>query len=139
MSKIDPSTIQSYLETDYRADAPEPFVLRVGVASAPLARLYRQHRTDCCAFITACNPYSWIIGDDANAKRQLELAQELRALGLSFFDGVAVHPAEEWPAEASFLVLGLPLPAAKTLGEKYEQNAILWCGTEATPELVLLR
>jgi len=39
MSEIDPSTIQAYLETDYRVDAPEAFVLRVGIASAPLAHL----------------------------------------------------------------------------------------------------
>lgn len=139
MSRIDPATIQAYQETDYCVAAPEPFVLRIGVASAPLAQLYRQHRTDCCAFITACNPYSQLIGDKENAERQLELARELCALGLTFFAGAGAHPTGEWPAEASLLVLGLPLAAAKRLGEEYDQNAIVWCGQEATPELVLLR
>ena len=139
MSKIDPPTIQAYLETDYCVAAAEPFVLRAGVVSAPLARLYRQHRTDCCAFITACNPHSNIVGDDANAERQRELARELTRLGLTFFDGVGRHPAGGWPAEPGYLALGLALADAKALGERFEQNAILWCGPDASPELVLLR
>jgi hypothetical protein len=139
MSEIDPPTVQAYRKTDYCVDAPEPFVLRVGVASAPLAQLYRRHGTNCCAFITACNPYSRIVGDDANAARQLELAQELHALGLIFFDSIGRHPEGGWPTEPGFLILGLPLAIAKTLGEKFEQNAILCCGPDAVPELILLR
>lgn len=139
MTEIDPSTVQAYRETDYCVDAPKPFVLRVGIASAPLAQLYLQHRTNCCLWITACNPYSLLVGNDANAARQLELAQDLREFGLTFFDSVGRHPAGNWPAESGYLVLGLPLAIAKTLGEKFEQNAILWCGSKATPELILLR
>lgn len=139
MSKIDPSTIQAYMETDFRVAAPEPFVLRVGVASAPLAQLYRLHRVDCCAFISACNPYSRLISDDANAEHQLELARELGGLGLTFLDGVGAHPEGGWPPESGYLVPGLSLAAARALGERYEQNAILWCGPDAVPELVLLR
>lgn len=139
MAAIDPATILAYQETDFRVAAPEPFVLNVGAASAPLAQLYRQHRTDCSTWITACNPYSRIVSNDANAARQLELEQELRALGLIFFDSVGSHPEGGWPAEAGYLALGLSLAAAKTLGERYEQNAILWCGPDAVPELVLLK
>lgn len=139
MTEIDPSTVRAYRETDYFVDAPEPFVLQVGVASAPLAQLYLRHDTDCCAWITACNPYSRIVGDDANAARQLELARELHALGLTFFDSVGRYPAGSWPAESGYLVLRLPLAIARTLGERFEQNAILWCDSKATPELVLLR
>jgi hypothetical protein len=35
--------------------------------------------------------------------------------------------------------LGLSLEAAKALGKKYDQNAVVWCGPDAIPELVLLR
>jgi len=139
MSAIAPATVRAYLETDYLVDAPEPFVLRVGVASAPLASLYRQHCADCCAFISACNPYSRLIGNEENAERQAELAQELVQRGLTFFDGIGRHPAGGWPAETSFLVLGLSFDDSKKLGEKYQQNAIIWCGPDAVPELVLLR
>lgn len=127
------------METDFRVAAPEPFVLHVGVASAPLAQLQRLHRTDCSAFISACNPYSRLIDDDANTERQLELARELAGLGLTFLDGVGTHPAGGWPPESGYLVPGLSLAAAKALGERHEQNAILWCGPDAVPELVLLK
>lgn len=36
------------------------------------------------------------------------------------------------------LVLGLALEAAKSLGNAYEQNAVIWCGADAVPNLVLL-
>lgn len=139
MTAIAPSTVQAYLETDYRVAAAAPFVLKAGVASAPLASLYRAHRTDCCAFITACNPYSRIVGEQENAERQVELARELTRLGLTLFDSVGRHPAGGWPEEPGYLVLGLSLAAAKALGEKHRQNAIIWCGPDALPELVLLR
>jgi len=139
MSEIDPSTVQAYLETDYCVAAAAPFVLKTGATSAALASIYRKHRTDCCAFITACNPYSRIVGDEENAERQAELARELNQLGLTFFDGVGRHPAGGWPEEPGYLVLGLSLAAAKALGEKHRQNAVVWCGPGAIPELILLR
>jgi hypothetical protein len=42
------------------------------------------------------------------------------------------------PGEPSFLAFGLALEASKTLGKAYEQNAIIWCGADAVPNLVLL-
>ncbi|MGF6599669.1 hypothetical protein P3T23_004397 [Paraburkholderia sp. GAS448] len=63
---------------------------------------------------------------------------ELTQLGLRFIDGIGQRPASEW-AEPNFLVPGISLEAAKELGERYEQNAIVWCGADAVPDLVLLR
>jgi hypothetical protein len=37
------------------------------------------------------------------------------------------------------LILGLDLEAARTLGNRMEQNAIVWIGADAVPELVLLK
>jgi len=139
MSAIDPATVTAYLETDYCIAAPKPFVLHIGIPSTQPRELYAQHRISCCAFITACNPYSQLIGEQENAKRQAELARELNQLGLTFFDGVGRHPAGGWPEEPGYLVLGLSLAAAKALGEKHRQNAIVWCGPGAMPELILLR
>ena len=39
---------------------------------------------------------------------------------------------------ASFFVLGVSCAAAQSLGRKFEQNAILWCGPDAVPQLFLL-
>lgn len=136
---IGQSTLQAYLETDYCVAAPSPFVLRVGIANDSLASLYQRSRADCGAFITACNPHSQKLGDNVNAARQAALAQELNQRNLRFFDGIGKHPSGDWPAEPGYFVLGLSLEAAKSLGMRYDQNAILWCGADALPELVLLR
>jgi hypothetical protein len=49
------------------------------------------------------------------------------------------HPSDDWPIEASYLVLGIALNEACELGKKYEQNAIVWCDSTCLPRLVLLR
>ena len=133
------STIDAYLDTDYRVLAPLSFVLRIGVANAALAALYRQYKVSSSAFITACNPFSRVVDDAVNSARQDELAQDLRSRSLRYFEGVGWHASGNWPEEPSFLVLDLALEAAKTLGKKYDQNAIVWCGSDSTPELILLR
>jgi len=63
----------------------------------------------------------------------------LRLRSLPFIERVGQHPSNRWAPEPSFLVLGLSLEAAKALGSRHEQNAIVWCGIDATPQLVLLR
>lgn len=137
MHAIDQSAIiKAYLETDYSVSGQ--FVMRVGVANESLAKLYKQSNTDSGTFITACNPFSQDVGEIINAARQAELAKDLSQRSLAFFDGIGKHPSGDWPAEPSYFVLGLSLEAAKALGEKYGQNAIVWCGADAIPELVLL-
>ena len=139
MTAIPFFTLAAYLGTDYCIFAGPPFILRIGAASAPLSKLYRQHECNCAAFVTACNPYSQQVGASVNAARQTRLRDELQQCGLIFFDGEGKHPDGNWPAEPSFLVLGLALEEAKDLGRRYEQNAIVWCGADAVAELVVLR
>ena len=138
-SHIDPSTIQAFLETEYCVHGDATAVLQVGVGCAELADLHQAHAVDCSAFVTACNPFSQVLGDAANAARQEALAHELKHRSLRFIDGVGQHLSNQWPGEASFLVLGLTLEAAKRLGDQFEQNAIIWNGADAVPRLILLR
>jgi hypothetical protein len=138
-SVIDPATIQAYLETHYRLHGETPFVLQIGQASLDLLSLYARHKVDCAAFLTACNPFSRAVSESENRERQTSLGAELTRRSLTFVVGMGQHPSNNWPAEESFLVLGLDLEAAKTLGERFEQNAIVWCGTNAVPQLIVLR
>lgn len=138
MSAIPPATLAAYLKTDYCVSGESPFVLRIGVASKELSALYRQFKTDCCAYITACNPCSRPLDAATNAARQAELAQQLTQRNLQFFEGEGRHPSGDW-AEPSYLVLGMSLEDAKALGNRFEQNAVVWCGADAVPQLVLLR
>ena len=137
-SVIDQRSIQAYLETNYHVHSDAPLTLNIGVANPTLAALHKAHRIESSAFVTACNPFSQAFDESANAARQAALARELQQRSLSYIEGIGQHPTNEW-RELSFLVLGLSRESAKELGNRHEQNAIVWCGQDAKPELVLLR
>ncbi|SOE81034.1 Protein of unknown function [Caballeronia arationis] len=137
-SNIDPATIRAYRETHYCVEGKAPITLRVGQRNEALAALHEATGVQSSAFVTAWNPFSQNCDDDSNARRQKALADELANLGFKVIEGVGRHPIDEW-GEPSFLVLGISLEAAKELGARCEQNAIIWAGADAVPELVLLR
>ncbi|NBQ67608.1 MAG: DUF3293 domain-containing protein [Nitrosomonadaceae bacterium] len=132
-------TIRAYRETEYRVHGKTPACLKVGSQCPELAAIHQAHRTDCSLFITAYNPFGKCLDEATNIVRQEDLANELKQRSLIFIDGIGQHPSKEWPGEPSYLVFGLKLEAAKTLGVKYEQNAIIWTGSDAVPQLILLR
>jgi hypothetical protein len=135
-------TIAAYRETDYLVEvAPDgapPLLLRVGAFHPGLADLFRASGVASGAFITACNPHSRLLEAAQNSARQAALRRLLTLRGWPFLQGIGQHPAGRWPGEASFLVLGISCAAARSLGQEFEQNAILWCGSDAVPQLLLL-
>ena len=138
-SAIDGDTLRAYEQTHYRVLGDAPATLRIGLPNAALAELHRAFSVDCSAFVTAANPFSALIDAKSNALRQTALADELKREGWRFVEGIGEHPSGRWPGEPSFLILGLPLDAAKQLGTRHGQNAIVWCGANALPQLILLR
>ncbi|MCZ2109528.1 MAG: DUF3293 domain-containing protein [Dehalococcoidia bacterium] len=138
-SVIDAGLIQAYRETHYRVHGAEPFTLRVDEPSAALAAAHRRFRTDCSAFITACNPFGEDVGAASNAQRHADLGLELARRSLAHIEGIGQHPSNQWAGEASYLVFGLTLQAAKTPGRGLKQNAIVWNDADAVPRLILLR
>ena len=131
--------LESYRLTDYKVHGPVPFSLKTGQPSGSLLQLYKQHRCDCAAFITACNPYSRKLAPAVNAQRQLDLMADLTSRSLIIVEGLGIGQDPDWPGEANCLIFGLALEASRVLGHKFQQNAIVWCGPDAKPELVLLR
>ena len=138
-SNVDPETIRAYEETHYWVEAPVPFRFEVGQHSQSLAALQHDSGVHSSVFITAFNPYSKRCNEVENRQRQAALAEELRTLHLPFLAGMGKHPSGHWPGEASFLVLGLSQPQARALGERHEQNAVIWIDDSAVPRLMLLR
>jgi hypothetical protein len=141
---IPSATLQAYRETDYKVHADDAlgsaaFTLKIDVACDKLMKVFAHHKVDCSAYLTACNPFSELCDESGNAARQEELSAEIKKRGLCCFAGIGQHPSNQWPGEDSVLVLGLSLEDAKSLGSKYEQNAIVWCGADAVPQLILLR
>lgn len=143
--------IRAYRETHFRVAASVPgsallpgelfleagFVLQVGQPSAALQALHRAAGVKCSAFITACNPFSQALTPKQNQERMNVLRAELGRQSLTYLNGEGVHPNGQWPGEASVLVLGISREAAQRMGEHWEQNAIVWCGEDAVPELLV--
>ena len=138
ITAMDDELIQAYSETHYTVQDNEPFVLRIGDVSEALLACHKRNRVECSAFITAWNPLSQQLSVTENEKHQQALIAEIKSRSLSFLPGEGRHPSNNWPAEQSVLVLGLSLEAAKTLGRRFEQNAVVWAGRDGVPELVLL-
>jgi len=138
-SVIDAGTVQAFRETEYRAHGDKAFTLQVGQLCTALAAAHKRYRVDCSAYITACNPFSTIRDDEANAERHATLGRDLGRRSLAYVEGIDQHPSNKWPGEASYLIFGLTPEAAKTLEIRLEQNAIVWTGADAVPQLILLR
>ncbi len=138
-SIIDVATVQAFRETEYRVHGDEPFTLKVGETCLALVDAHKRHRVDCSAYITAANPHSQTLDDHANAERHAALGREISQRSLASIEGTGLHQANQLPGEASHLIFGLTLEAAKTLGTRLEQNAIVWTGADAVPQLILLR
>jgi len=136
VSTLPPGLIQAYRDTHYQVPGLA-LTLVVDQPNPALELAHRQHRSDCSAFITACNPYSAELTSAENDVRQMNLASELKTRGLAFVDGIGQHPTNGWAGEPSFLVFGLPLEAAKTLCARLEQNGFVWSGADAVPRLIV--
>jgi hypothetical protein len=136
-TSIDPALVAAYLATEYRVGTPE-FGLRIGKRSEELAAEHRVRGVGASAFVTACNPFSMELTDEQNAARHRDLCAELQSRGLAFIEGIG-EPVGDWKGEPSVLILGISREQASELGRRYEQNAIVWSGADAVPELVLLR
>ncbi len=138
-SALSPDLIKAYEATEFHVKAMPPFVLRVNRYCGSLGRLFKNWEATSAAFITAHNPHSLPLSAKENASRNKKLQADIKKLGFSSIDGFGRHPDGEWESEDSFLVLGISLDGAKELGATYGQNAIVWCGEDAIPRLVLLR
>lgn len=138
-TQIDAGTVQAYLGTEYRVLGNEPFTIHIDRPCQALKELQQRSHVHCSAYVSACNPFSQLVDEKVNAERHAALGHDLAARSMACLEGVGQHPSGDWPGEASYLVLGLDLEAAKALGTKLGQNAIVWASSDALPQLILLR
>ncbi|MDP3229628.1 MAG: DUF3293 domain-containing protein [Acidovorax sp.] len=134
--------VEAYLKTAYgvhASDVAGSFALRIGEPSDVLRALMTRFNRASTAYITACNPFGEALSAQDNLARHQRLGQELAHRSLPHWPGIGEGPDGAWPGEDSFLVLGLDLVAAQRLGQAFEQNALVWAGSDAVPKLVLLR
>ena len=139
-TQIADDKVRAYLATDYRLGHNEhSIVLRIGQRSDRLAGLFASADVDCGAFLTACNPMGRMQIDLANELAHARLAAKLDRLQLLAIEGSGSEASSVWPAERSYFAMGLALETAKEIGAEFNQDAIVWVGADAVPELILLR
>ena len=133
------ATIDAYLATDYQVNTVERFVLNVGRPSPELARWFQTNKEDQAAFITAWNPLGKPTSDTTNRIAEQKLIVEIQARNLPYLQGEGKDPSGRWPSEPSLLVFGISLESAKELVERFRQDGFIYVGSDATPQLILLR
>lgn len=137
-SGLQAGLVQAYLSTKYQVQVWDGFDLRVGEYSDELQGMFNAYGMDTSAFLTAWNPLGDELGTDENRARNGRLKQDIEALGLRSAKGVGTANDGGW-AEESLHVLGITFEHAVSLGNRYQQNAIVWVPGDFIPRLVLLR
>jgi hypothetical protein len=139
-TQIHPDKIRAYRATGYRlGHTSQDIVLAIGKRSERLAQLFAEKNVGCGAFLTAYNPRGAIQSDAANERGHVELESALREQGIRAIEGSGSEEGTDWPAERSWFALGLQLDASIAIGRHFDQDAIVWVGPDAVPQLVLLR
>lgn len=139
-TQIHPDKIRAFLATDYRlGHTAQDIVLTIGQRSDRLAALFAAKGVNCGAFITAYNPRGALQPDAANHLAHARLATQLAQLGHEAIAGAGSEKGTDWAAEESYYALGLALEPAKAMGTHFDQDAIVWVGADAKPQLILLR
>jgi len=139
-TSIAPEKIAAYEATHYRVGGSESAIaLRIGVPSGDLRRLYQATGQNCAVFVTAFNPYGTVQSDQANQAAHSRLGDHIRSFTTHVIEGDGADPSGEWPPELSFLALGIDNSTARMLGEGAHQDAVVWAGADAVPQLLLLR
>jgi hypothetical protein len=139
-SEISPDKIAAYHATHYRVGTgADGFTLRIGERSPELRRLYHSGSQSCGVFITAFNPFGQIQGDAENETAHSHLGDDLGAASSYVIEGEGADAMGLWPAEKSYLALGVNEESARSLGKHWRQDAVVWVGEDATPKLIVLR
>jgi hypothetical protein len=139
-STISGSLIANYTHADYRiGTAADCITLKIDQYSEPLAQFLVTLNQSCAAIISAYNPYSQLVSDEENVAAHESLRHILTCHAYQGIESVHTDPTGVWPAEKSFFIPGIDIHSAKSLGQQFNQNAIVWIDRDAIPRLVLLR
>ena len=137
---IAPEKLSAYLGTHFRYSAlGQEITLRIGQHSPETQLLARKLGHDCAVFITAYNPMGTVCPAAENIAANRRLADRLFGMTPHVFDGAGHDPSGNWEAELSFMAFGVGRALAITLGTEFSQDAVVWVGADAIPELLVTR
>ena len=125
---MDATLLEHYKNTDYWFVVNgQKITLSVGSTNSDFDLLCRDDNCKTGAFITAFNPHSSLLSISENRDRNQLLEADISNLkGIRYFYGAGEDRDNQWPAEESFMVLGLSQQTVIDLARRYQQNAFLW-------------
>lgn len=112
--------ISAYNKTKFHVFIPA-IVIEIGKRNEDLDSLLQNENV--WAYITAYNPKSKVLSEQENNLRHEHLRNKI--LSYKFFEGEGVGEDPNWKPEKSFLILGISKEDAISIGEEFEQNAIV--------------
>jgi hypothetical protein len=127
--------IEAYNATEYKVYSPA-ITITVGQLNKELDKLLLENNETDWTYITSCNPYSRDCSDEENGNYYESLLQHVS--GYKYFEGEGQGIDTTWPAEKSILIIGISESQAIQIGNKYNQNAIVFGKYEQVAELKFL-
>jgi hypothetical protein len=136
---ISEQLLAAWMATEYRIFiGAETLVMRIDHRNADLGGLLDAAGVESAAFVTAWNPRSTVVSDEANGRAQEALIGKLETAGLGWWPGAGIDPASGH-AEDSFLILGIGAEEAEALAGAFGQDAIVLVGRDCVPKLRVIR
>ncbi len=135
---MNPELLDAYEQAYYVVFVDPEIILHIGEPNAQLDALLDEDGAATAAYLTPANPR----GERRTAEENLAALQvfleSLRETSYTCYEGEGRDPSGVWPAEPSLLIVGISRPAAEVLGEKLQQNAIVFVARGRAPSLIFL-
>lgn len=128
----------AYLKTRYvvEADKTEVAFYINDEPNESFDELLNDYKIATWAFITACNPFSKLLSNEENERRQTELENYLTTANHKFLHGRGEDSSGIWRAEPSFLIFNVDENQANEIGRLFEQNAVVFGEIYKKPKLI---
>jgi len=117
---------KAYLETTYSVFVDnERHDIKVGKTIPMVVNQLLEHEKS-GVVLTAFNPRSKSKSIEENHLRNNDLSLHLKKNNYEFYKAVGQGNETLWPAEESFLIIGLSPTEAENLAKEFEQYAYIW-------------
>lgn len=127
--------IQAFLDTNFVIFNTD-ISIKINKHCKSLDKLLEHHQQTNWAFITAWNPYCKVLSNIENAERMEQLKGKVT--NYITFEGEGIGNDKNWTPERSLLILGIDKVEAISIGNEFEQYAIVVGSINKVAELTIL-
>jgi hypothetical protein len=117
--------IKAYTDTDYHI-LPLEEIVKIGQRNPRLDEEMISNNWSSYVIITAWNPRSIEVDYEENLIQNLKLLQDIVEMDLYVYPAVGKSKDNYWKPEESWCVFNIGLEKGQSLGQKYNQNAIVF-------------